>query len=301
MNSSLPFVSILLITMNHEEFIEEACRSVVNQTYLNIEVIFLDNCSTDRTFEKGKSILENSGLSVKYIKNESSFGVSKNLNTMLSHTSAEYTAILSGDDWWEKNLIEEKIKFIQQESVDFVFSDGYKFIQKDKQIIPAYPEKQKKEIMGSLDIFFQKNVTGNKMVNVGTFIKTNLLLQHPFDESIHTEDWDMNLRMTYNGYRPGFIDKKLFYYRILSSSLSRKWEIMQDSYERVTAKYIEYINSNPKLSKELSLTALHFKYEILRANCEDENQLNRIKKEYLTEKYKIKYKHPILFFKLLTI
>lgn len=47
-----PLVSIIIITMNHEEFIVQACESALQQTYPNIEIILLDNNSADKTFEK---------------------------------------------------------------------------------------------------------------------------------------------------------------------------------------------------------------------------------------------------------
>ncbi len=47
-----PLVSIIIITMNHEEFIVQACESALQQTYPNIEIILLDNNSADKNFRK---------------------------------------------------------------------------------------------------------------------------------------------------------------------------------------------------------------------------------------------------------
>ena len=110
----------------------------------------------------------------------------------------------------------------------------------------------------------------------------------------------MNLRLTSKGYKIGFLNKKLFYYRILSTSLSRNWKIMKDSYEKVTNKYLPYIKKDKLLYKKHKLKLLHFKYEILISEAKSSDEIERLKIEWKKEKYKTKHSNPIiLFFKLL--
>lgn len=298
MQDNNPLVSILIITMNHEQFIEQACQSAISQSYSNKEIIFLDNISRDNTAEIAKKILDQSNIPYQFIRNTESYGVAKNLNLMVARASGEFVAILSGDDWWFENLIEEKVNFIRKENVDLVFSDGYKFIQETGEVIPAYAGNKKKIVIKNLDNFFECNITDNQTVNVGTFIRKKLLTDYPFDEEIQTEDWDMNLRMSKLGYNIGFIDMKLFYYRIISTSLSRKWDIMLDSYYKVTGKYLDFINSKPNLKKKHELNVLFFKYQILLSNTKSEKEKQTVSRNWKKEKYKLKYKQPLLFFKL---
>lgn len=63
-----PLVSIIIITMNHEEFIVQACESALQQTYPNIEIILLDNNSADKTFEKATETISKSTIPHKLIK-----------------------------------------------------------------------------------------------------------------------------------------------------------------------------------------------------------------------------------------
>lgn len=296
-----PLVSIVIVTMNHEKFIEKACISAISQTYENIEVIFLDNASSDRTFEIADKIFSESKVKFKLIKNTHSYRISKNLNILVSNASGEFISILSGDDWYTENNIEEKMKFLKENlDVDFVITDGYKYYQNEDKLTDAYSEKEKNYITKNIKNFFYDNVTENKTVNVGTFVKREILIKYPFDEEINTEDWDMNLRLTSNGLKLGFIDKKLFYYRIVSTSLSRNWSLMRDSYEKVTKKYINYIKADKNLYKKYQLKLLHLKYEVLLSNASNEEKIH-LKLEWKKEKYKIKYKNPILYFKLLSL
>lgn len=123
--------------------------------------------------------------------------------------------------------------------------------------------------------------------------------QFTFDENLHTEDWDMNLQLSSRGYKIGFIDKKLFYYRILSTSLSRNWKLMSDSFHKVTSKYLDYINTDKKLRTKYLITLLQFKYEVLLSESDSVEGKKEIQKKWIKEKYKLKYKQPVLFFKLL--
>jgi glycosyltransferase involved in cell wall biosynthesis len=296
-----PLVSIIIITMNHEKFIVQACESALQQTYPNIEIILLDNNSTDKTFEKATETISKATIPNTLIKNTTSYGVAKNLNILASKASGKYISILSGDDWYTKDAIEEKVKYFQNNNFDFALSDGYKHYENENKTVAAYFPKQKKHIIQSMNNFFHSNVTQNLPLNVGVFIKRELLTTYPFYENIHAEDWDMNLRFTSLGYKIGFIDKKLFYYRILSTSLSRNWELMEDSYKKITQKYIDYISANKGLKRKYEINLLKHKYERTLSKAISEQEKEYILSTWKKEKYRIKYKQPILFFKLLFI
>lgn len=296
-----PLVSLIIITMNHEKFIEQACMSAISQTYPYYEIILLDNASKDKTFENAEKVLSQFGQPYQMIRNTESFGVAKNINIAVSHASGEYISLLSGDDWYTEDSLKEKVSYIQENPVDFILSDGYKYYQTEDRTTDAYTPKEKKQVIDSLFNFFHENVSENKTSNVGTFVKRELLVKYPFDENINTEDWDMNLRLTSKGYKIGFIDKKLFYYRILSTSLSRNWKLMKDSYEKVTHKYIDYIKADQELYKKYRLKLIHFNYEIQLSETNSESEKARLQMEWKKEKYKVKYKNPVLFFKLLML
>lgn len=297
--TSEPLVSILIITMNHEKFIEQSCLSAINQTYKNKEIIFLDNISDDQTALIAEKTLETSSVPFQIIKINQRNGVAKNLNLLLEKSSGKYICILSGDDWWSETLVERKVKYAEENGYDYVLSDGNKYYEATSDIQPAYNDKDKKNIIDNLDNFFYENITENKTVNVGTFIKKEILDKYPFDEKINTEDWDMNLRVAFLGYKIGFVNEKLFFYRVLESSLSRKWKVMEDSYKKVTSKYIKQIEENKELKKKYLINLLKFKYEILLSETTDQKLKKDINKRWKTDKYKLKYKQPILAFKLL--
>lgn len=296
-----PLVSIIIITMNHERFIEQACQSAISQTYQNLEIILLDNNSSDETFNKAKAVFLNCKIPHKLIQNTECYGIAKNLNILVSHASGDYITILSGDDWFTENNIEEKIKFLSENKVDFALSDGYRYIQDENKTVDAYPEKSKRKIINNLDQFFHINITHNEPFNVGVIVKRELLVKYPFDEDIYAEDWDMNLRLTSLGYKIGFIDKKIFYYRILPHSLSKNWDLMEISYKKITAKYMDYINADKTLKKNYKVNLLKYEFEKKLSRITSESERKSLIKQWKKEKYKIKYNQPMLFFKLLLL
>lgn len=302
-----PLVTVTLIAMNHEKFIAQACHSIINQTYKNIEVVFLDNNSKDKTFEIGDAILKNSGLKYIGIKNEVNKGVSANLNIQVNQASGEYISILSGDDWYENENVEMRLKHLQENKLDVVFADGYKYIQELQKAENVYSSKRKQKVINTMHRCFEENIAGNIISNVGFFTKKNILIENQFDENIQVEDWDINLRLSKKGYKFGFVDQKLFNYRVLSTSLSNNVELMKKAYLEITNKYLDEIKDNPIASKIYQMKLLDFEISQLESiknkSVEELQQLNIVHKKFISLRYKSpkkEYKKLVLYLKLKT-
>ncbi|MGA9294677.1 MAG: glycosyltransferase family A protein, partial [Ignavibacteriaceae bacterium] len=104
-----PLVSCIIPAFNSERYIEEAIKSVLNQTYSNIELIVIDDGSTDNTSEfvkkfKGK---------VKYFRQANS-GPSAARNSGLSKALGDFISFLDSDDLWEKNKISYQMECFEK-------------------------------------------------------------------------------------------------------------------------------------------------------------------------------------------
>src|SRR5437660_435655 len=99
-------VSVLLLSWNHEKYIEQSIRSLIDQTYKNIEIIFLDNNSSDKTFSTGVDLLKQSGVKYEAYQTGSNYGIPRNLNFLFAKSQGEYICLASGDDWFHKANIE---------------------------------------------------------------------------------------------------------------------------------------------------------------------------------------------------
>lgn len=113
-------VSIIIPTYNHERWIIQSVESALNQTYKNIEVIVVNNSSTDKTLEKLTSLKD---PRLKIITQENS-GPSGALNKGIEVATGQWIALSSGDDVNFLDRIEIQLKFIKKAQADCLFADA---------------------------------------------------------------------------------------------------------------------------------------------------------------------------------
>jgi glycosyltransferase involved in cell wall biosynthesis len=113
-------ISVLIPTYNVEDYIEESITSILNQTYKNIEVIVVDDCSTDNTY----SILENIAFKdnrLKVYRNIENKKISYTLNKALKYSTGEYIARMDGDDVCSLDKLEIQMNYlINNKNIDLV-------------------------------------------------------------------------------------------------------------------------------------------------------------------------------------
>ena len=106
----MKLVSVYINAYNAEKFILETVNSVLNQTYKNLQVIVVDDGSTDKTPEILASIDDNR---LEVYRVEPNGHISNALNVGLSHAKGEYVAHLDSDDLWAPNKIERQIEILE--------------------------------------------------------------------------------------------------------------------------------------------------------------------------------------------
>lgn len=110
-----PLVSVLICTHNAEKFIESTLKSVLNQTYSNIEILILDNKSSDETVKivKGSTYEVKKGPSIRLILGKENVGPYKGLNILLNQARGKYIAINDHDDIWHPKKIKMQVSFLE--------------------------------------------------------------------------------------------------------------------------------------------------------------------------------------------
>lgn len=98
--TSQPLASLVIITYNQEEFVLDAVRGALNQTYSPLEIVITDDCSKDRTFEVISDEVSKYHGSHKIVlnKNSKNLGLSGNLNRGWELSTARYVIVQAGDD-----------------------------------------------------------------------------------------------------------------------------------------------------------------------------------------------------------
>lgn len=106
-----PFVSVCMITFNHEKFIAEAIEGILMQEVdFDVELLIADDCSTDRTQEIVKSFIDNhpKGNWIKFISHDQNKGMMSNFIWAITECKGDFIALCEGDDYWIES---RKLKF----------------------------------------------------------------------------------------------------------------------------------------------------------------------------------------------
>jgi len=131
-------VSILIPVYNREKIISETIESAINQTYENIEVIIVDNKSTDNTWEILKSYSQKDKR-IKIYRNEENIGPVRNWRRCFEYAQGEYTKLLWSDDLIAPEFIEKTLPYlINNPDVGFVFTGTEIFNEENNKKAKAY-------------------------------------------------------------------------------------------------------------------------------------------------------------------
>lgn len=262
MNKSL--VSVIIPAYNHENYVQETIKSIINQTYKNIELIVLDDGSKDNTWEKIqelKEICEKRFIRIHFETKENE-GSCATLNRLLSIVQGEYVYIIASDDLAKPFAIEKEVEFLQK-------NDNYALVVGDDEIIDGegkvcYWDKKRNNIydiekaeyktfcdflqkLKKLD-FSSKNFGTYSSLYIGNYIPNGYLIRKSIFEKIGyftpeapLEDYWLMLQISKYA-KMKYIDEILFSYRWHNANTIKNVEKME-MYTRKTREYEEKILS----------------------------------------------------------
>jgi glycosyltransferase involved in cell wall biosynthesis len=187
-----PIVSVIIPTYNRESTIVRSVNSVLQQTYKNIEVIIVDDGSSDNTINVLNDIKDER---LKVIQCKENQGVSKARNIGIMAAAGTYIAFQDSDDEWLPDKLEKQVHIIENSDADVgvVYSSFLKIKDdKEKQLIPGTKKlKLDGDILRSLS---RGNVVGSPTMLIRKEVFDSVGM---FDEKlIQVEDWDFVLRVS---------------------------------------------------------------------------------------------------------
>ena len=169
-------VSIITPVYNSEKYIEETILSVVNQTYKNWELLLIDDCSTDSSYEIIKKYLVDKRI--KYFKNLKNSGPAKSRNIGLENAKGEYVALLDSDDFWTKEKLKSQIEFMKKNNLQLSHGNYY-FCDLNGKIIKSI------EVDPIID--YKKLLKENQFKTMTMMIKKEVLEGLNFKEIKHED------------------------------------------------------------------------------------------------------------------
>ena len=131
MNFLMPQVSVIIPIYNSEKYLHECLDSVINQTYKDIEIILVDDGSTD----KSSSICDEYAKKDERIKvfHTSNNGPSHARNIGIDNATGEYIVFQDSDDYIELNMIEDTVKEALKSDSDLVISGHKTFFEEERK------------------------------------------------------------------------------------------------------------------------------------------------------------------------
>ncbi|MEM8861680.1 MAG: glycosyltransferase [Chloroflexota bacterium] len=223
-------VDIIIPAYNQGHYLQASVESALNQTWGNIEVIIVDDGSTDNTAEVAQTF---SDPRVTYIYQENA-GLSAARNTGIRHSTGEYISFLDSDDlFFPKKL--ELLLDAMHKSPELGLCAG-KAILIDENGVPKGRNYGK-----GMPNAPEEWLLGNR-IHVGSVLVKSEWLQktEPFDENLRAcEDWDMWLRLSLIGCPMGWIPDNVSQYRVHSQQMTREAVRMKTAMFTVLDKILD--------------------------------------------------------------
>lgn len=207
-------VSVLMATYNNENTVKNAVNSILSQTYKNIEILILDDCSTDKTYQVLQNEFKKNKI-VKIFRNERNIGLTKSLNKLINKSNGYFIARQDADDLSFPDRILKQIVFLNKYNLEVCTTRSVN-IQTKKPLpgISFYlPIK--------LIIRFK-----NPFIHGSLLITKNLLNKiNQYDEEYYySQDYKLFCDLIKNGYKIGVLRSILYMSNMKDniSSLNKK-------------------------------------------------------------------------------
>lgn len=249
MIQDLPLVSVVIPNFNNSRYIVKTIKSVFAQTYKNIEIILVDDGSTDSSLETLKPF-ENQIIVIASDNN----GAAHARNLGIRASSGEILAFMDSDDLWEPTKIEKQVLKMLTEGLDLVYCSGREFGINQKNFI-----QHKARFEGDCYKYFITHPT-TAIIVLGcssALIKKEILDKSGlFDENFKgpAEDWDFFRRICRNA-KVGFLAEELVKYRIHGNNVSRA---SADEYFAGNKMAVEkMITEDQSINSSLAWSKLH--------------------------------------------
>jgi teichuronic acid biosynthesis glycosyltransferase TuaG len=202
-------VSVIIPVYNNSKYIKECIDSVINQTYKNLEILIINDGSTDDSLNIIKSYNDKRIIIINFKKNK---GAAVARNEGIKKSTGRFITFIDADDYWNINKIEKQVEFIKRNKYQFIYSN-YIYVKGNKTHIAKTP----------------KSLTYNQVLkNTAIFTSTVMFDMNYFNKKdIYMEDirmgqdaatWFRILR-TKNITAYG-MNEELSYYRVGNLSLS---------------------------------------------------------------------------------
>lgn len=255
-----PLVSVCIPAYNNAGYIKDTIDSILGQTYQNLELVIVDDCSTDNTYELIKSI---SDERIKLYRNEKNLGMSGNWNHCLKLCLGEYIKLVCADDVLAPNALEKEVAALQANPTAVIAESDTRLIGLDGKGKGFYNRYRKSGLVDGKEIcrkgFFSQDYFGAPQAN--TFRKAAALKIGGFDSDFtYILDYDFFVSLACEG-DVYIIHEPLNYFRVRRDS--NTGAVMGDDKEKTRLYVAEHRHLLEKNKERLHLSAFDIRISVM--------------------------------------
>ena len=206
---SIPIISVVMSVYNGEKYLAEAIDSILTQTYINFELIIINDGSKDRTLEIIEKYI-NKDERIVLISRENK-GLIASLNEGIEKAKGKYIARMDADDICISSRFEEQITFMQENNIDLCGSWIAPFNEHGKIVIWKYPKNHNDIVFRS---FFMSS-----FAHPSVMIKKDIFKELKYENEV-AEDYRLWCDIMVADYKVGNVQKVLLKYRIHGNQIT---------------------------------------------------------------------------------
>lgn len=236
-------VSIIIPVYNQGRFLSKALQSCLEQTHKELEIIVINDGSTDETPQVAQSFQHHPNVKIIHQENR---GLPEARNRGIQESDGEYICFLDSDDFYDSEKVQLQVEILDNnKAIDFVYCDIVTVDETGKPVEEDYSVgSARTELSG--DIFPSLLLGGFFPPHTVMVRRSCLEKLGGFDPHLGGHaDYELWLRLAASGCRAYYIDRKLAYYRTYSTSMSKDWNHMnatrQAALEKVTKRWPEAV------------------------------------------------------------
>lgn len=213
-----PIISVIIPVFNIESFIEDCIKSILNQSFTNYEIIFVNDGSTDNSVSIiNKYMQQNSNLKLIHQENQ---GTGEARNNGLKNALGEYLLFIDADDTIENLMIEKLYQKAIEENADIVFCNINRIDSQQGQKIDSksYKVVDKKALFKYILTFQYDSSVWAKLYKKSLFMTNKILFPSKLK---HNEDNATFFKIIYYAKEISFLNQYLYNWRIVENSKSQ--------------------------------------------------------------------------------
>lgn len=218
-----PVVSVIIPAYNAETHIEDTIKSVQKQSFAELEIIVVDDCSYDSTYQKVERMAADDKR-IQLIKNEVNIGVAEARNRAIDLCRGKYIAFLDADDIWYEDKLKIQVEIAEKEDADLVYTSY--------DIIDENGKKAKRSYIVPTAVSYKELLAENFIGCSTVMVNSRILKDYRFEAEYYHEDYVMWLYILSSGGRVVGCERVLTKWRYMPGSRSfGKWNAAKERWK----------------------------------------------------------------------